>query len=985
MLRSLLWATAILGFACEAALAVDFDREVRPIFASRCFKCHGASHPEAELNLTDRDSTFASGAIVASDASVSSVMERITASDVETRMPPEGEPLSEAQIETLRSWISEGAEWPDHWAYRALAKPELPTIADAKLHAWARTPIDVFIAAELERRGLSPSPEVEETILKRRLSFDLLGLPDASREESYEKLVDRWLASPHLGERMARGWMDVVHFAETHGHDQDRPREHSWPYRDYLIESFNADKPYGRFVAEQVAGDVLYPNDAQAIVATGLLAAGPWDESSLRDIREDSIDSEIGRYLDRDDIVSTVMQTFASASVHCARCHDHKFDPISQDEYYSLQAVFAGVDKANREYDADPMIAARRGELQQAKQSIVDQLTAKDAALLSPERLEAVAQWEAKTRSTHVIWTPLEEVRVESENGTQFEKQTDGSVLATGERPEVDVYTVTGATKLKRVSALRIDLLTDDSLPQKGPGRQENGNLHLNEITVSQSLAPPGVASASVVERPMSLTDPRADFNQMDWGVEKAIDGNEDSAWGIHPQVGKPHHATFSFATPVSLSENNEAKSAAFTISLRQTHGRAHTIGRFRISLTDAELPLPPDEATLPANIAAILANASDERTVDQQLELSAYVHAADLEAQLASLPAPSLVYSGTPKFKPDGSFKPAGEPRQVQVLGRGLITDPLREATPGALSCLKHVAIEFPEASSSDGQRRAAIAKWLSDPNNGLVWRSIANRLWQHHFGRGLVETANDFGLMGSAPSHPELLEWLAVTLVESGGSLKELHRLIVTSSVYRQTSQHRDGPAAIDGDNRLLWRMNRRRLDAESFRDALLVKSQTLDAKMGGPSVKQFIETKGVHVTPEVDYLNFDAADKANYRRSVYRFIFRTLPDPLMDALDCPDASQLTPQRTESLTALQALATLNDKFVIQQSEHLGELVEASSEDDRQRALVAFETILNRLPTENESAAVAAYADRHGWANACRFLVNSNEFLFVE
>jgi hypothetical protein len=620
--------------------------------------------------------------------------------------------------------------------------------------------------------------------------------------------------------------------------------------------------------------------------------------------------------------------------------------------------------------------------LKQEKKRIAAMLAAGDPELLSTDNLQAVAAWEAEISRKLVHWRPLADLQISAEQGSQLEVQPDASFLAKGDRPDRDVYTIVGDTSLPRVSALRIDFLTDDSLPHQGPGRHENGNLHLNELQLSQVVAPDS-------EQRLELNDPRADFNQEGWSVSAAIDGSEDSAWGIHPQVGKPHHATFSLQSPLTRVENTsgETPPLAFKVVLRQTHGRGHLIGRFRISVTDAALPLPTDETTLPDDIRAILAAERSARTPQQQATLSHFVLSERIDAQIAALPAPSLVYAGASDFKPDGSFKPAGAPRKVYVLNRGIVTDPLREAVPGALSCVAGMEDVFPGDPSvltEEGDRRAALARWLSDTSNGLVWRSIANRVWQHHFGRGLVETANDFGRMGAAPTHPELLDWLAVYLLEHGGSLKALHRLIVTSSTWRQSSAHRDEAAAIDQDNRLLWRMNRRRLDAESFHDALLAASGTLDSKMGGPSVRQFIETKGVHVTPNVDYLSFSAADPANYRRSVYRFIFRTLPDPLMDALDCPDASQLTPQRTESLTALQALATLNDKFVVRQSEHLAERIEQAAAG-ADRVAAAFRLILGREPSADESSAVIAYAARHGWANACRFLVNTNEFLFVE
>ncbi len=641
------------------------------------------------------------------------------------------------------------------WSLKPIRKPVLPPVPPAQDASWARTPIDRFILAKLHEKGLRPSPPADRRTLLRRVTFDLIGLPPTLEEieafladpaaDAYEKVVDRLLASPQYGERWARHWMDVVHYAETHGHDQDRPRPHAWPYRDYLIRAFNEDRPYARFVQEQIAGDVLFPDDPQGIVATGFLATGPWDESSLQSIMDDTVDKRIAQYLDRDDMLSTVMSTFVSTTVHCARCHDHKFDPITQKDYYALQAVFAGVDKADRPYDADVRLAAQRRQLL-AEKALLDAL-------------------------------------------------------------------------------------------------RNTANLRLAHYMLEQQVA-----------------------------------------------------------------------------------------------------------------------------------------------KQLAALPPPSLVYAATSDFKPDGNFRPAKTPRPIHVLYRGDISKPRGEAVPGALACLPELEGRFRLTDpKSEGSRRAALARWITDPKNALTWRSIVNRVWHYHFGRGIVATPNDLGRMGAAPTHPELLDWLASEFQESGGSFKRLHRLIVTSAVYRQSSRHQANFAAIDADNHYVWRMNRTRLDAESVRDAVLRATGKLDLTMGGPSVKQFIQTPGIHVTPNVDYFNFDVDRPENYRRSVYRFVFRTLPDPFMDTLDCPDSSQLTPARNISVSPLQALAMLNNRFMVRQSEHLAERAAKAGKELPARIRSVYRLALGREPTAKESQTLAEYAGEHGLANACRIVLNSNEFMFVD
>jgi hypothetical protein len=1007
-------SSAILA-AAEVETRADFQRDIQPLLTTRCAKCHGPGEAEGGLRLTDRETATkelpsGSRAVVPGRPDESELLKRVSAADPDFRMPPQGPPLTAGEIAKLRRWISDGANWPAHWAYRPLQKAVPPRSVGAAHAAWPRTSIDQFVLHELTSRGLPPSPPADRRTWLRRVTFDLVGLPPTPEEveafvadhseNAYERVVDRLLASPRYGERWARHWMDVVHYAETHGHDQDRPREHAWPYRDYLIRAFNSDLPYGRFVREQIAGDVLFPDDPWATVATGFLATGPWDESSLRDIREDAIDREIGRYLDRDDIVTTVMSTFVSATVHCARCHDHKFDPITQAEYYGLQAVFAATDKANRAYDADPRVAAQRRILAARKTELPRLRAGRDASLLAVSLHDEIAAWEKSIAAAKTTWRTLQALEYKSAGGATLTPLDDGSIRSGGSRPEKDTYTIVAQTDMRRVTGIRLEVLTDDSLPHQGPGRQDNGNLHLNELVVH--AAPSGNPSA---KRRLTLQNAAADFNQQGWSIDLALDGKPGTAWGIYPEVGKPHRAVFEIKEPVS-----DEGGAVLTIELQQTHGGGHLIGRLRLSVTGAAQPLPLDGQILPAEIAAILAVAPAERAPPQKADLAAYYLDRKIDAELAALPKPQMVYCGTNRFSPDGSFRPAAEPRAVHLLERGLVTKPGAVAAPGALACVPVTGHRFKLADPSDeGSRRAALAAWVADEGNVLTWRSIVNRVWHYHFGRGLVDTPNDFGRMGSNPSHPELLDWLALWLQENGGSLKRLHRLIVTSAVYQQSSVGwavptkasaavltksgsdavlvgKAHPTAIDGDNRYLWRMNRHRLDAESLHDAVLHISGALDARMGGPSVKQFIQTPGVHVTPNVDYLKFDADDPANHRRSVYRFVFRTLPDPFMDALDCPDASQWTPQRNVSVTALQALSMLNDKFIVRQSEHIAErVIVISGSGVEAQVRQAYRLIFHRPPAEDEKRAVMTYTERHGLANACRMLLNTNEFMFVD
>jgi len=966
-----------------ATRRIDFVKDVRPIFAASCYSCHGDKKRKGDLRLDRKTSALHSDAIVPGKSADSPLIQRVAGLDGDMKMPPKGPGLTAEQVGILRAWIDQGAVWPEetnadstrHWAYQPLKNPPTPAV---KRRDWVRTPIDAFVLAGLEAKGLTPSPPADRRTLLRRVTFDLLGLPPTPAEidaflndhsaDAYEKVVDRLLASPHYGERWARHWMDVIHFAETHGHDQDVPRDNAWPYRDYLIRSFNEDRPYARFVEEQLAGDIIYPNNPQGRVATGFIAAGPWDESSLRDIREDSIDRRIGQYLDRDDMVTTTMSTFASATVHCARCHNHKFDPIPQRDYYRLQAVFAGVDRADRPYDPDPRITRTRQALTKRKAEL-----ASGNVALTPEVRAEITRWEKARQGRPTIWTVLDPVAIASAKGSTPSKQADLSVRFGGPRPEVDTYTIETHSDLKNITAVRVEVLTDESLPHQGPGRQDNGNLHLTEFRVQ--AAP---RTNPTAKKPIRLQNPSADFNQEGWTIALSIDGNPKTAWGIYPQVGKPHAAVFEFAKPINFDEGT-----ALTFVLEQNHGGGHLIGRLRLAATTAPRPIRVDP--LPDALARILAVPAEQRSDAQMRELAGFALKEQVETQLAALPPPQLVYAGTSDFKPQGSFKPAIACRPIHVLRRGDIKNPGELVAAGALSCLPGLEAHFQLAHpDNEGSRRAALAKWLSDPRNVLTWRSIVNRVWHYHFGRGLVATPNDFGRMGAKPTHPELLDWLAVHFRDGGGSLKKLHRLIVTSAVYRQSSRHRPDYARVDADNHYLWRMNRTRLDAESVRDAVLRVTSKLDATMGGPSIKQFLQSPGIHRTPKVDYQAFDVDSPGSYRRSIYRFLFRTLPDPFMDSLDCPDASQFTPVRSNSVTALQALAMLNDRFMVRQSEHFAARVSKVSPDLGKQIEVVYQLALGRPPTPDETMRLVGYAKKHGMANVCRLILNSNEFMFI-
>ncbi len=591
---------------------------------------------------------------------------------------------------------------------------------------------------------------------------------------------------------------------------------------------------------------------------------------------------------------------------------------------------------------------------------------------------KAVTAWEAKNAGAGVAWT-VPEFKLLAANGSTLTKQKDDSIRAEGTRPEKDTYVLTTRVKGKRVTAARLELLTDAALPHHGPGRQDNGNLHLSEFAVTAA------------GKPVKLRSAVADFDQTGWTAAHAIDGKPATAWGIYPQVGRPHEVVFTFAEPLVCDAETE-----LAFALEQLHGGGHLIGRFRLSITDAAPPLKP--TVVSPSLRAILAIPAAKRTDAQARELALHVLKEQVSAELAALPTPALVYAAAPNFTTDGSHKPVAMPRDVRMLKRGDIRKPGEKVEPGTLSLLPKLSggFDLPK-DHSEGARRAALAKWLTNANNPLTWRVMANRVWQWHFGAGLVATPNDFGKMGTKPTNGELLDWLACELREPtfkpphckeaacAGSLKHLHRLIVTSATYKQSSTSRPEGMKADEDNKLLWRQNRARLDAEQVRDSVLAISGRLDRTAGGPSDRQFDLKPGIHVTPLIDYGKFDWDRKEGHRRSVYRFVFRTLPDPLVECLDGADANALTPKRSESVTAPQALALLNNEFVLVHAKAMAARLEKHSAERAKQIEFGCRLVWGRPPTAEEAKLFGAYADKHGLANLCRVLFNTNEFLFAD
>ena len=969
-----------------------FETKIRPVLVEHCYECHAGPKARGGLALDSRDAMLLGGdngpALIPGKADDSLLIRSILHARPELKMPKKKAKLEDAVIADFARWVNAGAPFPvkrvskddprslDWWSLKPIIRPMIPS---PKGRGEEMGAIDAFILAKLREKGLQPSKEADRRTLIRRLTFDLHGLPPTPEEidafvkdgepRAYERLVDRLLASPRYGERWARHWLDVVHYGESNGFGMDRPRFNAWPYRDYIIKAFNDDKPYARFVEEQLAADVLFPEEASAIAALGFGVAGPFNQSALVEQVDGTDCRKIAQNLDRDDIVTSVGSTFLSMTVHCARCHAHKFDPISQRDYYRMQAVFAGVGRAERPLELDSVAAARRKDLLQ-KQALL----AKDEAAqpFAPDELEAIALGQRRWEKTASQWQTLMNLEAKSEHGTTFSVQKDGSLRCGGPRPERDTYHF--STKINPagpITAVRLEVLADGAFPKRGPGRQENGNLHLSEFRVEVNGVKVPIKKAT------------ADFNQDGWDITKAIDGNPATAWGIFPQVGKSHQAVFEFKEPIKTA-------GTLVFHLDQLHGGGHLIGRPRLSVsTDAA---PQLANPMSPELQAAFAIPVERRTKEQTEALARHYHRIYIDEQLAALPAPGKVWALANDFPAFRNYRAPKEPALIHILRRGDIKQPQDAVSPGALDCVTALKGDFNilpsppgRGAGGEGLRRAALAKWLTDPANPLTWRSIVNRVWHYHFGQGIVNTPNDLGRMGSLPSHPELLDWLAVEFRDGGGSFKKLHRLIVTSAAYRQVTTHDDANAKRDADNRYLWRMNRGRLDAEMLRDTLLAVSGKLDLKMGGPSAMQFdFKDPNKEVSPQISYDKFDPDSPASYRRCVYRFIFRNVNDPLLETFDAVDPSMSMAKRNVTITPLQALVLYNNRFVLRQCEHLAARLEREARDVSGRIDRACRLTMGRAPTREEAELLTAYANRHGLANACRVLLNCNDFLFV-
>lgn len=1000
-LPCLVMVVGLLGpnsLLAQQVTSVDFDRDVAPILIRHCLDCHGGLKPKGGLDLTSKKTALVGGdsgaAIVAGKPNASELWKRVQAGE----MPPK-KPLGEAEKKMLQAWLAQGAAWGtdpidpfrvttthragyDWWSLKPVAVGKPPAV---KANQWPINAIDHFVLARLEAEGLKPSPPADRVALIRRLSFDLLGLPPTPKEiddfvkdadpRAYEKLVDRLLAAPRYGERWARHWLDVVRFGESHGFEHDELRRNAWPYRDWVIKALNDDMPYDEFARLQIAGDVLRPEDPSGVAATGFLVAGGYD--SVGQAQQSAAMKAVVRQDELEDIVGTLGQTFLGLTVHCARCHDHKFDPIRLTEYYRLAAAVAGVHHGERDLTPPKVLAAFKKELADRMRQLkeiedeLDKLARPIRTKLLAEHLKQGKQLkgpEPKGRwdFTRSLKDEVGGLDVTLHGGASrslqgLELSGKGSYASTG-----PLVRNVGARTLAVVVRLR-------DVQQRGGAVVSLQSLDgrvFDAIVFGEREAGHWLAGSNFFERTQAFQGPKE--TAVEQPIHMAIVWRDDGmilAYRNGQPYGKPYQAK----GPLAFA----AGQAQFLFGLRHSPpgGSKHLAG----TIVRAEFH---DRALSPAEIAA--AAASDLNQVPEEA-IVAGLSEGD-RARWAQLSSEKKRLESLPK-EPAGTKVYAVLPRTpalTHVLFRGEPGNKGSVVTPGGLVALGAARADFglsPDAS--DAERRRKLADWITHPENPLFAQVMVNRVWQHHFGIGLVETPSDFGFSGGRPSHPDLLAWLADEFRRSGYKLKALHRLIVTSAAYRQQSRFQTDAAKLDAANRLLWRKSPMRLEAEVVRDAMLFVAGELNLEMGGPGYqdfKLFVRGATHYYTP------VDVDSPLHQRRSIYRTWVRSGRNPLLDTLDCPDPSTVTPRRAVTTTPLQALSLLNNSFVLRMAERLAKRLEREAGpqvDDQVR--LAYRLAFGRRPRPEELAEARGVVQRFGLRILCRAIFNSNEFLYVD
>jgi mono/diheme cytochrome c family protein len=968
------WLSVLVGLSLRAAwptpllaadAPVDFARDIRPILAAHCAKCHGAEKQESGLRLDTAAGLTAGGnsgpGLVAGKSRQSLIVKAIRGDEEEvSKMPPEGPPLSAAEIALVARWIDEGARLPaeaatalarrtsDHWSFQPLADVEPPAV---KHTAWVRNAIDRFVLSRLEAAGLEPSAAAEPATLARRVSLDLIGLPPAvgdadalaadSNGDAYERLVDRLLASPHYGERWGRHWLDVARYADSNGYTIDSGRS-IWKYRDWVIAALNRDLPFDAFAIEQLAGDMLPEARADQIIATGFHRNTLVNEEGGTDDEQFRVEAVVDR-------VSTTGSAFLGLTLGCARCHDHKYDPISQREFYELFAIFNNADEPTLPVPTDQQakeVPALLAEIEQAEIRLKQ---------VDDNAAGRQGEWERRLAGkTTIQWTALD-ATAHSAGGARIARLDDNSLLVGGTIPLGDTYTVSAAAPPHAITAVMLETLPHESLPGKGPGLAEGGGFSLSEFAVS--IETPGGPSQPVV-----IASARADYAVKAGPPRHAIDNKPQTGWQATDAkaLGVPRTAVFTLSAPIAPSDG-----AKLVCTLAHDEKRERLqIGRFRISVSGADREV----IDLPAPVRDALAIAPDKRSDEQKKLLREQYQRVDpervpLAAQIAELKRrrEQIERATTTTLV----MRERSEPRATQVHLRGDFLRPGAAVQPDVPDVLPPLQ---PRGERAD---RLDFARWLVSRDNPLTARVTVNRVWQCYFGQGLVATENDFGLQGQRPTHPELLDWLARQFMESGWSVKALHRLIVTSATYRQSSRARGDLASADPYNRLLGRQTRLRLEAEAIRDAALTASGLLAREIGGPGVYP-PQPEGVYRFTQQKKFWGESRGADRYRRGMYTYLWRSSPYPLLKTFDAPDATVACTRRPRSNTPLQALTLANDRAFVEIAQGFAANILAEpAADDASRVRLAFRRSLAREPSAEELSALSEYvvAERQRFA----------------
>jgi hypothetical protein len=962
--RSIIALAVLSAAAASPALAeapeakpkpVSFVRDVRPILTRNCFACHGPDEAQrkAKLRLDTREGAFAArengAAVVPGSLEASELYQRITIDDPTLRMPPvkSGKALPKEQSDIIKRWIEQGAKWESHWAFETPVRPPLPAVKDA---SWAKNPIDRFILARLEAEGLRPSPEADRYALVRRVSLDLTGLPPSPAlvewfvqnpaPDAYDQLVDRLLKSPAYGERWARPWLDLARYADTKGYEKDLSRS-IWRFRDWVIDALNNDMPYDQFTTEQLAGDLL-PNATPSQV----LATAFHRTTLVND--EGGTDDEEFRVAAVKDRVDTTGQVWLGLTIGCAKCHSHKYDPISQREYYQFFALFDQTED-NDQGDDRPTASfptrSQQAQIADARARIAQ--LERDLAHPGKETREAFHRWE-KSLAHQKKWTVVRPEQMEAMSRSTMKRLADDSILVDGAGPAKEAYTLTTPLAVAKLTAVRVEAIPDAAMPKKGAGRSPgDGTFVLTGVTVS-------VRTTDGKTHDLALARAEADFAQDGYPASHALKSPDPKkhGWAVAPRQGEPHQILFRLSEPAKLADGDK-----LIVRLDHQFEFAYpgfSIGRLRLSITeDADPTLEP---AMPAAIEAIVKIAREKRTEAQNKELLRHFadSAADTRpardeiARLRGAIASIENATGTPVMKE----LPAGKRRVTKLHRRGNFLDPGEAVEPAVLSSFH----TLPKGAPAN---RLGLARWLAAPNNPLTARVAVNRHWSQFFGRGLVETQEDFGAQGQPPSHPELLDWLAVEFRESGWSLKQLCRLIVTSATYRQTARADSALIERDRFNRLLARGPRFRMEAEMIRDSTLTVSGLLSPKMYGPSVMPYQPDGIWKSTYNTDtWKTSPGADR--HRRGLYTFIKRTSPYPAMATMDAPSREICTVRRINTNTPLQALVTLNDRVYVEAAQALARrAVHEGGDSAAARIAFALRAALIRPARDREVAAL--------------------------